>query len=71
MDFSHSLTLSFKAFRSGTYMQNVHWNRLANSARMLYIKLRGEHTPKGEVEKNYLVCYSTFRKKETSCKEIK
>jgi hypothetical protein len=38
--------------------------------RALYIKLRGEHTPKGEVGKIYLVCYSTFRKKETSCKKI-
>jgi hypothetical protein len=36
----------------------------------LYFKLKGEHTPKGEVEKNYLVCYSTFIKKETSCKKI-
>jgi hypothetical protein len=43
----------------------------ATYATTLYLKLRGEHTPKGEVGKNYLVCYSTFRKKETSCKEIK
>jgi hypothetical protein len=36
----------------------------------LYIKLQVGHTPKGEVEKNYLVCYPIFEKKETSCKEI-
>ncbi len=44
--------------------------RKAISERTLYIKLKREHTPKGEVGKNYLVCYSTFRKKETSCKKI-
>ena len=36
----------------------------------LYIKLEVGQTPKGEVEKNYLVCYPALGKKETSCKEI-
>jgi len=36
----------------------------------LYIKLTRGQTPKGEVEKNYLICYPTWEKKETSCKEI-
>jgi hypothetical protein len=27
-------------------------------------------TPKGEGEKNYLVCYRIWKRKETSCKEI-
>jgi hypothetical protein len=36
----------------------------------LYIKLEAGQTPKGEVEKNYLLYYPTWRKKETSCKEI-
>jgi hypothetical protein len=37
----------------------------------LYIGKQGGHTPKGEVEKKYFVCYPTFWKKETSCKEIR
>jgi hypothetical protein len=28
------------------------------------------HTPKGEEEKNYLTCYQTGERKETSYKEI-
>jgi len=28
----------------------------ATKATTLYIKVEGEHTPKGEVEKNYLIC---------------
>jgi hypothetical protein len=36
----------------------------------LYIETGIGHTPKGEVEKNYLVCYTAWRRKETSCKEI-
>jgi len=30
----------------------------------LYMKLEVEQTPKGEVEKNYLVCYPTWGKKK-------
>jgi hypothetical protein len=37
----------------------------------LYIKTKGGHTPEGEVEKIYWVCYLTCKKKETSCKEIR
>jgi len=43
---------------------------LMNVATSLYIKLTRGQTPKGEVEKNYLICYPTWEKKETSCKEI-
>jgi hypothetical protein len=32
--------------------------------------LRVGQTPKDEVEKNYLIYYPTWGKKETSCKEI-
>jgi len=31
----------------------------------LYIETEGGYTPKGEVEKNYLVCYPVWGKKET------
>ena len=41
-----------------------------NYLRALYIKTQGVHTPKGEVDKIYWVCYLTFWKKETSCIEI-
>jgi transposase len=37
----------------------------------LYIEKQGDNTPKGDRAKNYFVCYPTFLKKETSCKEIK
>jgi hypothetical protein len=36
----------------------------------LYIKWEPGQTPKGEVEKKYLIYYQTWEKKETSCKEI-
>jgi len=36
----------------------------------LYTKTKGEQTPKGEVGKNYWLCYLAWGKKETSCKEI-
>jgi hypothetical protein len=36
----------------------------ATNAPTLYMKLEVEQTPKGEVEKNYLVCYPTWGKKK-------
>jgi len=36
----------------------------------LYINSHVGQTPKGEGDKIYLVCYLTWEKKETSCKEI-
>jgi hypothetical protein len=43
---------------------------LSKFAESLYIRLTIGQAPKGEGEKNYLVCYPTLEKKETSCKEI-
>jgi hypothetical protein len=45
-------------------------NDLLKLAVTLYIKLTIGQTPKGEGEKNYLVCYWIWKRKETSCKEI-
>jgi hypothetical protein len=36
----------------------------------LYIETRRGYTPKGGLEKNTFLCYPTFRKKETSGKEV-
>jgi hypothetical protein len=30
----------------------------------LYIRSEGGHTPEGEVEKNYLICYPIWEKKK-------
>ena len=45
-------------------------NEILTFLRALYIRTQGGHTPKGEVEKIYWVCYLIYKKKETSCKEI-
>jgi hypothetical protein len=42
-----------------------------NALATLYIEKQGDNTPKGDRAKNYFVCYPTFLKKETSCKEIR
>jgi hypothetical protein len=36
----------------------------------LYIETSRGYTPEGDREKNTFVCYPTWGKKETSCKEI-
>ena len=43
---------------------------LAKVNQSLYIETRRGYTPKGGLEKNTFLCYPTFRKKETSGKEV-
>jgi hypothetical protein len=60
-----------RAWRSEEKKEILLQRGYAISARTLYINSEAGHTPKGEVEKNYWVCYQAFWKKETSCKEIR
>ena len=61
-----------EAYTKETRLSRPHFSSFIflQERRSLYINSHVGHTPKGEEHRNYLVCYLTWEKKETSGKEI-